>query len=271
MDGTPPAEGLFWEEAIGRVRDRHPDFLFMAEVYWGLEWALQQQGFSYTYDKALYDRLHAGNGRPVREHLMADHEYQVHSARFLENHDEPRAAEAFSPEMHRAAAIITFFVPGLRFFHEGEFDGRRVHVSMHLNRRPAEPVDAAIRQFYDGLLESLQRPETHDGQWRLWSCRPAWDGNGTWDQFIVFTWEGRDGQRLLGAVNYGPNQGQCYVTLDIPDLAGHEYQLRDVTGETVYQRSGDGLTGNGLYLDMPPWGYHLFDLVEEKAVSRAAA
>ena len=31
----------------------------MAEVYWDLEWTLQQQGFNYTYDKRLYDRLHA--------------------------------------------------------------------------------------------------------------------------------------------------------------------------------------------------------------------
>jgi len=35
----------FWPEAIGRVRSAHPEFLFMAEVYWDLEWELQQQGF----------------------------------------------------------------------------------------------------------------------------------------------------------------------------------------------------------------------------------
>jgi hypothetical protein len=34
-----------------RVRQRVPDFCFMAEVYWDLEWTLQQQGFDYTYDK----------------------------------------------------------------------------------------------------------------------------------------------------------------------------------------------------------------------------
>jgi hypothetical protein len=28
-------------------------FLFMAEVYWDLEWTLQQQGFDYAYDKRL--------------------------------------------------------------------------------------------------------------------------------------------------------------------------------------------------------------------------
>ena len=41
----------------GRVRERHPEMLFVAEAYWDLEWALQQQGFDHCYDKRLYDRL----------------------------------------------------------------------------------------------------------------------------------------------------------------------------------------------------------------------
>ena len=72
-----------------------PAFLFMAEVYWDLEWVLQQQGFDYTYDKRLYDRLREGHARPVREHLYAGLDFQDHLARFLENHDEPRAAATF--------------------------------------------------------------------------------------------------------------------------------------------------------------------------------
>ena len=43
-----------------RVREREPDFCFMAEIYWNLEWTLQQQGFDYTYDKRLHDRLREG-------------------------------------------------------------------------------------------------------------------------------------------------------------------------------------------------------------------
>ena len=47
----------FWPKATQHVRRQVPDFCFMAEVYWDLEWTLQQQGFDYTYDKRLYDRL----------------------------------------------------------------------------------------------------------------------------------------------------------------------------------------------------------------------
>ncbi|MFO7599356.1 MAG: alpha-amylase family glycosyl hydrolase, partial [Candidatus Desulfacyla sp.] len=76
----------FWPTAIEQVRELAPDFCFMAEVYWDLEWTLQQQGFDYTYDKRLYDRLREGHARPVREHLHAAPDYQIKLARFLENH-----------------------------------------------------------------------------------------------------------------------------------------------------------------------------------------
>ena len=87
----------FWPQATERVREQTPGFVFMAEVYWDLEWVLQQEGFDYTYDKRLYDRLREGHARPVREHLLAGLDYQEKMARFLENHDEPRAAVAFAP------------------------------------------------------------------------------------------------------------------------------------------------------------------------------
>ena len=88
---------LFWPKAIESVRRKHPHFRFMAEVYWDLEWTMQQQGFDYAYDKRLYDRLREGHARPVREHFHAGLDYQNKLARFLENHDEPRAAATFSP------------------------------------------------------------------------------------------------------------------------------------------------------------------------------
>src|SRR4030095_2191368 len=76
----------FWPDATRRVRERVPGFCFMAEGYCDLEWALQQQGFDYTYDKRLYDRLRDRHARPVREHLWAGLGYQDRMARFLENH-----------------------------------------------------------------------------------------------------------------------------------------------------------------------------------------
>jgi hypothetical protein len=258
-DGTAETPGPFWRGAIARVRERRAGFTFLAEVYWDREWELQQEGFDFTYDKRLYDRLRAGAGRPVREHLLADLGFQARSTRFLENHDEPRAAAAFPPDVHRAAAVIAFLVPGLRFFHEGQREGRRAHVSMHLARRPAEPVDRELAAFYDRLLPLCARPEVQGGHWHLCPCRAAWDGNPTADDMIAFTWTLGE-RRLVVCVNYAPVEGQCYVTLEQPGLRGRSFMLVDLLGDARYPRDGDGLAASGLYLDMLPWGVHAFEV-----------
>jgi glycosidase len=263
---------LFWPKATQRVRERVPDFTFMAEVYWDLEWTLQQQGFNYAYDKRLYDRLREHHARPVRDHFRAGQDYQDKLARFLENHDEPRAAATFSPEMHKAAAVITFLSPGLRFFHQGQFEGRKKRISPHLVRAPEEPIDQNLKEFYEKLLAVLRQPTLRDGRWQLLECSPGWEGNWTHDCFLVFAWEGpptpaplprgeRDrgkGDRLVVAVNYAPNQSQCHVRIPFTNLAGQMWRLKDHFSDAVYDWNGDDLTGRGLYLDMAPWQASVF-------------
>ncbi|MGE5344646.1 MAG: hypothetical protein ACM3JH_01730, partial [Acidithiobacillales bacterium] len=237
-----------------------PGFLFLAEVYWDLEWTLQQQGFDSTYDKRLYDRLEHGSARPVREHFFASLDYQDRLARFLENHDEPRAAATFRPEVHRAAAVLTFFSPGLRFFHQGQREGKRVRIPVHLGRGPSEPTDEEIRAFYDRLLAFLKDTAFRDGSWQLLECRPAWDGNPSWDSYVAFSWTGPGERRRLVAVNYAGHQSQCYVALPWGDLSGRVWRLADRLGPAAYERDGDDLAAKGLYLDMPAWGYHVFEV-----------
>jgi hypothetical protein len=254
-----PAE-LFWPRVTQAVKDAVPGFLFLAEVYWDLEWALQQQGFDYTYDKRLYDRLEHLETRQAREHLLAGLDFQDRLARFLENHDEPRAAATFAPQAHRAAAIVTFLSPGLRFFHMGQFDGRKIHIPVHLRRGPAEPVDTAVCRFYVSLLDCLRDPIFRDGDWQLVNCHAAWDGNWTNDSFIAFSWSGKDGAKSLVAVNYSDHQSQCYAALPWKDLAGRSWRLQDRMGSSMFEREGATLASQGLYLDMPAWSYHVFQL-----------
>ena len=254
----------FWPRATARVREQAPSFCFIAEVYWDLEWTLQQQGFDYTYDKRLYDRLRDGHVRPIREHLHAGLDYQTRMARFLENHDEPRAAATFLPGAHEAAAVITFLSPGLRFFHQGQFEGRKKRISPHLVRGPVEAVDQHLQQFYDRLLAALKLPAVRDGEWQLLDCRPAWDGNWTSDCFVAYAWQGPDGTRVVVTVNAAPNQAQCFVTLPF-DLAGAEWQLTDQIEEAVYDRDGGDLQTRGLYVDATPWQASVFTLARRSS------
>jgi hypothetical protein len=241
------------------VRNRFPGFCFLAEVYWDLEWTMQQQGFDYAYDKRLYDRLREGHARPVREHFHAGLDYQHKLARFMENHDEPRAAATFPPGMYEAAAVMTYLSPGLRFFHQGQFEGRKKRISPHLVRAPQEPIDEALQRFYEALLAVLRDPVVRDGDWRLVECVPAWEGNWTSESFIAWSWQAADGRRWLVAVNYATNQGQCYVRIPFADLSGRTVRLEDRMGAARYDRAGDELLARGFYLDMPPWGYHVFE------------
>jgi hypothetical protein len=196
----------------------------------------------------------------VREHLFAELDYQSKMARFLENHDEPRAAATFSAEMHKAAAIITYLSPGLRLFHQGQFEGKEKHISPHLVRGPQEPVNDDLHKFYERLTALLHAPEFHYGQWQLLQCCPAWEGNWTWDNYICFAWHDDAGEHKLVTVNYAPNQSQCYVPLPFAEVREGLFQLQDELSGISYLREGTLLHSPGLYLDLPAWHYHAFTL-----------
>ena len=232
----------------------------MAEVYWDLEWTLQQQGFDYTYDKRLYDRLVHGPALPVRQHLLAGLDFQDHMARFLENHDEPRAAATFNPDIHRAAAVITFLTPGLRFFHQGQREGKRTRIPTHLGRGPAEPLDEGIAAFYDDLLTCLKDEAFRNGDWQLLEARPAWEGNESNQDFVAFSWSGPGDLRRLVVVNYTGHTSQCYLRMPWDDLPGWTWRLRDRLSAAVFDRDGASLAWQGLYLDLPAWGCHVFEV-----------
>lgn len=253
----------FWPEAIESVRKRNPEFTFMAEVYWDMEWTLQQLGFDYTYDKRLYDRLREGHARPVRDHLRAGIDFQNKLARFVENHDEPRAAAVFDDKPHEAAAVITFMAPGLRFFHQGQLEGRKKHVSPHLVRIPHEPLRTNLLRFYSRLLDTLKKSVFRNGQWSLLECQPAWPGNDSHDAFLAFAWDGLDGSRALVVVNFAPHQSQCFVRLHYPDLADQMVPFKDLFSTARYDRDGGELLDQGMYFNMPGWGYHVFEVGDQ--------
>ena len=252
------AASPFWPGATEAVREKAPGFLFLAEVYWDLEWTLQQQGFDYTYDKRLYDRLVEGHARPAREHLYAGLDFQDHLARFLENHDEPRAAATFAPEVHRGRRRPDLPHAGPSLLPPGPAGGQA-------GAHPRPPRPRAGR----GPRRPGSSPST-TASWSASRTRPSATAtgssssavppgteNGTSDSFVAFSWTGA-GERRLVAVNYADHRSQCYVTMPWRDLDGPTWRLQDLVGPSVYDRRGGDLTWQGLYLDMPAWGYHVF-------------
>ena len=84
--GPVPAED-YWPTIIDRVKTQRPEMVFIAEAYWDMEWALQQQGFDLCYDKRLYDRLLHDPPESVPAHRQAESSYQEGLIRFIEKND----------------------------------------------------------------------------------------------------------------------------------------------------------------------------------------
>ncbi len=249
---TPGAE--YWADVIPAVKQAHPDFIFIAEAYWDLEWELQQKGFDFCYDKRLYDRLVHENAESVRLHLWADPAYQDKLLRFIENHDEPRAAATFSPAKERAAAVTTSTLTGARLFHEGQFEGRKARLPVFLGRRPEEPVDPELQEFYRKLLVAINNPVFRQGQWSLCECS-GWPDNPSYQNIVAWRWN-KDEERYLIVVNLSDGVAQALVQVAWDDLAGQNWNLTDELSGVTYERSSDELRSSGLYVDLGPWSHH---------------
>jgi len=252
--GSKP-ELEFWEELIPAVKRSNSDFIFIAEAYWDKEWTLQQQGFDYCYDKRLYDRLEHDNAQNIRLHLMADIDYQSKMIRFIENHDEPRHVVAFQQGKNRAAVVISSTLPGAKLYHEGQFEGRKVKLPVFLQRRPEEPVDSDLYGFVLRLLSAIHHPIFKTGSWQL--CESfGWPDNDSYQNLLAWCWYDAD-DRFLIAVNYSAQAAQGQVRLHYSELTGKNWRLNDLLSENTFERNGDDIDTNGLYVALGPWQYHL--------------
>jgi hypothetical protein len=241
----------YWKDLIAVIKKTHPAFLFIAEAYWDLEWDLQQQGFDFCYDKKLYDRLEHDNADNIRLHLCADLAYQEKLLRFVENHDEPRAAATFSLEKEQAAAVTMATLPGARLFHEGQFEGRRVRSPVFLGRRPQEPCNRELQSFYTTLLEAIDSPVFRGGQWTLCE-RTGWPDNSSFQNLVAWTWV-KDEERYLIVVNLSGNSAQARVRMPWRSLRDETWRLSDLLCAATYDRDGNEMLDPGLYVELGPW------------------
>ena len=252
----PPLATEYWVDVIPAIKRAHPGFLFIAEANWGLERNLLHQGFDFCYDKKLYDRLEHGTAESVRIHLRAGVAYQHKLLRFIENHDDPRAAVAFSPAKEKAATVAMATLPGARLFHEGQFEGRKVKLPIFLGRRPAEQADRNLQTFYARHLKAITSPVFREGQWSL--CGPEGQPeNSRFQNLVAWNWR-KDNDRCLIVINLSECAVQARVHVPWEDGSAITWQLADASSEVICNRDGHEMLSPGLFLELGPWDFHFF-------------
>jgi hypothetical protein len=244
---APPAPAPlpeFWAGAISAVKSAHPGFLFLAEAYWGLESRLQSLGFDYTYDKRVYDFLVERRGADLRNRLLESAPgFLSASAHFLENHDEPRITGVLSPAEHRAAALLTLGLPGMRMLYEGQLDGRRLCVPVQFARWPDEPPDAQIRSMYQQLFAAFANSAVGRGEWKILGTDA--------ENVVIVQWQNSPAQFDLVVVNLAATPARCRVRPDVRELSAHEWQIRDALKGEGFPAGSCEFKAGELLLDLP--------------------
>ncbi|HOI42749.1 MAG TPA: alpha-amylase family glycosyl hydrolase [Elusimicrobiales bacterium] len=250
-------EREFWETAIKAVKESHREFVFLAEVYWGLEWRLQQLGFDYTYDKVVYDRLRSLGADEVRGHLRAEKLYQKRSVRFIDNHDEDPSVEAFGWPRAQAAAVVISTIKGLRFYSDSQLNGLRRRVPLQLKDLSPEP-DLAVKKFYEKLLKIVDHPAFHGGEWALLEVRPCSKEDRSFSNILAWSWAQRRTLKIV-AVNYSASPVCGILNVQVR-ASGETTALFEQLSDRFFSFASDSLR-DGLRLEnIPPYGVYIFDM-----------
>ncbi|MFZ0333926.1 MAG: alpha-amylase family glycosyl hydrolase [Candidatus Acidiferrales bacterium] len=252
LAGRKPPPREFWSEAIAALPH---EFVWLAEVYWNCEAPIQALGFQFTYDKGLYDALRDGQPVEVHARLAADVASQSHAARFLENHDEARAATTFGAARLEAFATLLATLPGMRFYHHGQLDGRKIHLPMPLAVAAPEKPDASTRSFYERILQLSNDPVFHSGQWQLLDVSSA--GDDSFRNLVAYQWLSANSRKIV-VVNLAADASQGRVRIPDEISASQQYTFLDQLHDVPYPRAGAELIESGLYIRLDAFRAHLF-------------
>ncbi len=248
----------FWKVAISKVKEKYPDFVFIAETYWDLEYQLQKLGFDFTYDKQLTDRLLSGDVANIKSYLLAEHEYQMKSVRFIENHDEERAVTKFGKEKSLAAAVVISTIKGLKLYYDGQLEGKKIKLPVQLGKEPEEKVSERVGSYYHKLLEITNCDIFKKGKWTVIDPIPANEGNLSYNHFLSWTWDYNNEIRLV-VINYSAATAQCRLKLNIESDNGTITFADLLTGEK-YFRTVKELSYPGLFIELKGFNSHIFSI-----------
>lgn len=253
LTGHSRPQKEFWLEAHTIA----PQLVLLAEAYWGTEQQLLDLGFSFTYDKTLYDCLRDFRAWDCRSRISASAEYESHMARFLENHDEQRRAVVFPDSRLHSVATLMGTLPGMRFYQQGEIEGRKVHLPINLRMAAPEISDPFSVETFRRILRITKEDVFHTGAWSLLEIVD--DGDNTAGNLAIYEWRSKSAWKVI-AVNLSGSSAQGRVRVGDRVSPGVQYQFNDELNEVVYPRDGKELHDVGLFVRLDAGQAHLFDV-----------
>ncbi len=248
----------FWKHAIRTVQDKYPQFIFLAEVYWGLEWQVQLMGFDYTYDKVTYDRLRFMGAEEVKGHLRAEKLYQKRSVRFIDNHDEIPSIEAFGRDKAFAAAVIISTIKGLRFYNDSQLEGLRHKVPLQLKEIWEHSPDMAVCKFYEKLLKIVDHPAFHGGEWNLLEVRQCGPQDHSNKNIMAWSWAQRRTIKIV-VVNYSNTPSCGTINISIKST-GDSTALFEELSDRFFTFKAEDLAEGLRIREMAPYASNIFDI-----------
>lgn len=248
----------FWTTAIQAVKEKYPSFIFLAEVYWGLEWRLQEMGFDYTYDKVTYDRLLYHGPSEVHGHLRAEKLYQKRSARFIDNHDEKPSLVLFGKQKALAAATVISTIKGLRLYTQNQIDGVNAQPPLQLTEPYPRTMDSEVKRFYSNLLSITNHPAFHGGEWNLLEVNRASKDDKTNTNIIAWKWAQHRTVKLV-VVNYANTISSGVVMHSVKPTGTITSVVEEISGKTIGFKEID-LQGGVHVNNMSPYQAFIFTL-----------
>jgi hypothetical protein len=252
LGDMPSPAKEFWTEAHEAV----PNLVLLAEAYWGTEPRLIDLGFSFAYDKALYDAVREANVGAIQWQLQSGTE-QRHFARFLENHDEPRRPEVISNDRLPAVGTLMGTLPGMRFYHQGELEGRRIRLPVTLRMPADEPPDPFSMAFFQKILSLSREDVFHNGTWNMLEVAP--EGYTSPAGLLVYEWRSEKAWKII-AVNMAAGASQGRVRLGDRVFPAQQYIFLDELNDVRYDRSGQELRDVGLFVRLEGFQAHIFSI-----------
>jgi hypothetical protein len=244
----------FWPSVIESVKVSNPDFLFLAEVYWDMQESLLAQGFNLCYDKDFYDIVDEGNANDLHKHLIKVQAYQKNLLRFIENHDEERAAKVLGINKSKAAAVILTLLENARLYLEGQFDGYPARIPVQLARGPLHEPDKDLQIFYKDLLSVSKVLNLQDAEWSLLKCKSAHLGV---DSKHVIAWQWHNGPSVhVVVVNYSSKSQKVNLLLNTDKSS----PLKTIFSEGIKDSEKVILQNGTLSIALNSWGYAVLEL-----------